>query len=231
MKKESEQSDFRYSTAQVEQEGFQYTFDQAEQECEVRETSAYKAGEELKTIEDYYALPDDERVELIDGRFYAMSAPTVNHQAWLVELVLLFRKYIDEKEGRCKVYIAPCDVRLDKDDYTMVQPDLMICCKRDQITEKRIEGVPDFVLEVTSPSSAYMDRHKKRQKYCDAGVREYWIVDSQKETVTVYHFEKSGEPVYYTFADKVPVGIYGEDCKIDFAQIRRRLSYFDEKRR
>ena len=86
-------------------------------------------------------------------------------------------------------------------------------------------------MEVTSPSSAYMDRHKKLQKYRDAGVREYWIVDSQKETVTVYHFEKGREPVYDTFADMVPVGIYGEDCKIDFAQIRRRLSYFDEKRR
>ncbi len=214
-----------------EQAGFQYTLDDAEKECEVRETSACKTDEELKTIDDYYALPDDERVELIDGRFYAMSAPTVNHQAWVVELLLLFRKYIDEKEGKCKVYIAPCDVRLDKDDYTMVQPDLMICCSQEQVTFKRIEGAPDFVLEIVSPSSVYLERHKKLQKYHDAGVREYWIVDPQKETVTVYHFEKSDEAVCYTFADRVPVGIYGGDCEIDFAQIRKRLSYFDEKRR
>ncbi len=231
MKKERKQRDFRYTPEQVEQDDFRYAFDQTEQECEVRETSAYKEDEELKTIEDYYALPDDERVELIDGRFYAMSAPTVNHQAWVVELLLLFRKYIDEKEGKCEVYIAPCDVRLDKDDYTMVQPDLMICCSQDQVTFKRIEGAPDFVLEVTSQSSVYLDRHKKLQKYRDADVREYWIVDPQKETVTVYHFEKSGEPMCYTFADMVPVGIYSGDCKIDFAQIRKRLSYFDEKRR
>ena len=226
-----QENDFLDTADNTKQTDFRYALNQTEQECKVCETSAYKADEELKTIDDYYALSDDERVELIDGRFYAMSAPTVNHQAWLVELVLLFRKYIDEKEGKCKVYIAPCDVRLDKDDYTMVQPDLMVCCKRDQITEKRIEGAPDFVLEIVSPGSVYLDRRKKLQKYRDAGVREYWIVDPHKETVTVYYFENSGEPVYYTFADMVPVGIYGGEYEINFAQIRNVLSYFDEKRR
>jgi len=176
-------------------------------------------------------LPDDERVELIDGQFYAMSSPTVNHQDWIFELAKAFDQYIEKNGGLCRVYLAPCDVRLDKDDYTMVQPDLMICCRRDQVMFKRIEGAPDFVLEIVSPGSVYLDRHKKLQKYRDAGVREYWIVDPQKETVTVYHFEKNGEPVYYTFADKVPVGIYGGECQIDFAKLRKKLSYLDEKRR
>ncbi len=224
-------NEFKDELDNKEQTDFRYTPDQTEQECEVRETSAYKVNEELKTIEDYYALPDDERVELIDGRFYAMSAPTVNHQDWIFELAKAFDRYIEKNRGLCRVYLAPCDVRMDKDDYTMVQPDLMICCSRDQVTFKRIEGAPDFVLEIVSPGSVYLDRHKKLQKYRDAGVREYWIVDPQKETVTVYHFEKSGEPVYYTFVDMVPVGIYGGDCEIDFALIRKRLSYFDEKRR
>ena len=152
-----------------------------------------------------------------------MSAPTIRHQDWVLELAIALKEFINKHRGSCKVHIAPCDVRLDKDDYTMVQPDLMVCCKRDRITEKRIEGAPDFVLEVTSPSSAYLDRHKTLQKYRDAGVREYWIVDPYKETVTVYHFEKSVEPVHYTFADKVPVGIYGESCEIDFAQLHEKI--------
>ncbi len=206
-----------------EQSGFRYAPNQTEQECEVRETSAYKEDEELKTLDDYYALPDDERVELIDGRFYAMSSPTVRHQDWVLELAVALKEFIDKHKGNCRVHIAPCDVHLDMDDYTMVQPDLMICCKRDQIAEKRIEGAPDFVIEVVSPSSVYLDRHKKRQKYRDAGVREYWIVDPLKETVTVYHFEKSGECAVYTFAEQIPVGIYGGACKIDFAHIRERL--------
>ena len=218
-----QENDFLDTVDNTKQTGFRYTPDQTGQECEVHETSAYKADEELKTIQDYYALPDDERVELIDGRFYAMSAPTVNHQDWVLELAVVLKEFIDKHKGNCKVHIAPCDVRLDRDDYTMVQPDLMICCNRDQIAEKRIEGAPDFVLEVTSPSSAYLDRHKKLQKYRDAGVREYWIVDPQKETVTVYHFEKSVEPVHYTFADKVAVGIYGGECQIDFAQLHEKI--------
>lgn len=216
-------NEFVNESDNIEQIGFCYATDQAEQECEVRETSAYKVDEELKTIKDYYALPDDERVELIDGRFYAMSSPTIRHQDWVLELAIALKEFINKHKGNCRVHIAPCDVRLDMDNYTMVQPDLMICCKRDQITEKRIEGTPDFVIEVVSPGSVYLDYHKKLQKYCDAGVREYWIVDPRKETVTVYHFEKSREPAYYTFADKVPVGIYGGACEIDFAHIRERL--------
>lgn len=189
-----------------------------------------KENEKLKTIEDYYALPDDERVELIDGRFYAMSNAAVIHQAWLGELCFELAEYIEMDEDLRCVCLPLCVVRFDCDNYTMLQPDVMICCEHDRITEKWIEGAPDFVLEVVSSGSAYLDYHKKLAKYCDAGVREYWIVDPRKETVTVYHFEKSDEAVCYTFADKVPVGIYGGDCEIDFAQIRERLSYFDEKR-
>ena len=205
-------------------------YETKEQEvCEVRETSAYQADEERKTIDDYYALPDDERVELIDGKFYAMSGPTVNHQAWLLELVMTMAQYIESKKGPCKVYMAPCDVRLDRDNYTMVQPDLMICCKRDQITYKRIEGAPDFVLEVMSPGSAYLDQHKKVQKYRDAGVREYWIVNPGKESITVYRFEEKAEPQHYTFDETVPVGIYNGDCRIDFAAMKEKLAYLYER--
>ena len=137
-------------------------------------------------------------------------------------------QYIESKKGPCKVYMAPCDVRLDRDNYTMVQPDLMICCKRDQITYKRIEGAPDFVLEVMSPGSAYLDQHKKVQKYRDAGVREYWIVNPGKESVTVYRFEQKAEPRHYTFDETVPVGIYGGDCRIDFAAMKEKLAYLYE---
>ena len=190
-----------------------------------------KNEKDLKTIDDYYALPDDERVELIDGRFYAMNNSTVIHQAWLGKLCFELAEYVEKNEDlRCRC-LPLCVVRLDCDNYTALQPDVMICCKCDRIMEKWIEGAPDFVLEVVSSGSVYLDYHKKLAKYCSAGVREYWIVDPQKETVTVYHFEKSGEPVYYTFADKVPVGIYGEDCEIDFAKLRKKLSYLDEKRR
>ena len=183
-------------------------------------TSIY---EERKTLDDYYALPEDERVELIDGKFYAMSAPTVWHQAWALELTVAFREYVKNHKGKCKVFVAPCDVHLDRDEHTMVQPDVMICCKREQITKNRIEGAPDFILEIVSPGSQYVDFHLKLRKYKEAGVREYWIVNPLIERVTVYHFEKTKQGKEYTFEEQIPVGIYAGDCVIDFAKLRETV--------
>lgn len=203
-----------------------YEYDMEKDEpCMVRETSTYQADEAVYTVDDYYKLPDDGRYELIDGKLYAMSAPSVLHQAILTELIFEFRKYIDQKRGNCKVYGAPCDVRLDQDHRTMVQPDLMICCRRDQITRKRIEGAPDLVIEIVSDSNSYIDYSKKLQKYCDAGVREYWIISPKKKRVLVYCFETSYEPESYSFEDEVPVGIYHGECRISFSEIQKRLDY------
>ncbi|MCC8167850.1 MAG: Uma2 family endonuclease, partial [Clostridiales bacterium] len=94
--------------------------------------SIKKQGE--YTIEDYYALPDEPRVELIDGVFYAMGAPTVRHQYILFELAVRFREHIKEKGGKCRALIAPCDVQLDCDDKTMVRPDVMVVCDRDKLS-------------------------------------------------------------------------------------------------
>ena len=76
------------------------------------------------TLKDYYALPEERRAELIDGVFYDMAAPSLRHQSILLSLAIQFRERIKEHHQACEVYIAPCDVKLDKDDYTMVQPDL-----------------------------------------------------------------------------------------------------------
>ena len=91
-----QENDFSDTTDNTKQTGFRYTPEQTGQECEVHETSAYKTDESLKNIDDYYALPDDERVELIDGRFYAMSTPTVNHQDWVLELAVVLKEFIDK---------------------------------------------------------------------------------------------------------------------------------------
>ena len=96
---------------------------------EFREPSAgYSAAqkERVYTIGDYYALPDDQRAELIDGVLYDMSAPSKQHQAILGDLYILFRECREKHGMPCSVYFAPLDVRLDKDDYTKVQPDLMV---------------------------------------------------------------------------------------------------------
>ena len=90
----------------------------------------------IHTIQDYYALPADRRAELIDGVFYDMAAPDGIHQDILLILGSIFRDHIRKNKGECKVYVAPRAVQLDPgDDKTIVQPDILIVCDRNKITD------------------------------------------------------------------------------------------------
>ncbi|MBO4394975.1 MAG: Uma2 family endonuclease [Eubacterium sp.] len=170
------------------------------------------------TIDDYLALPDDRRAELIDGVIYDMAAPTNLHQLITAEIHFQIMNYIRKKGGDCIPIISPSDVRLDgiDDDRTMIQPDVYIVCDRDKVDKKRTNGAPDFVLEVLSPSTRKKDMTKKLQKYSDAGVREYWIIDPDDGRVITYDLEHDCRVAIYTFHDKVPVMIYDGDLEIDF---------------
>lgn len=189
--------------------------------CENATNYNYKTGKKngAYTLADYYALPDDVRAELIDGYLIIIDAPTVTHQSIIGELYYYIRHYIKTKKGSCKVILSPVDVRLDNDDKTMLEPDLIVICESEKSDGKRINGAPDFVAEVVSPSSRKRDYLVKLNKYWTAGVREYWIIDPEKETVTTYLFQGSEDTFAvntYTFRDKIPVGIYYGDLVIDF---------------
>jgi len=140
------------------------------------------------TYEDYYSweLEEGERWELIDGKAYKMSAPTLNHQDVAGEI---FRQLANFLKGKkCKVYIAPVDVRLNYDtlDDTVVQPDVLVVCDKNKLSDIRaVKGAPDFAVEVLSPSNPNHDRVLKFNKYREAGVREFWIVDPVAKTVAV----------------------------------------------
>ena len=177
------------------------------------------------TEEDYYALPEGERVELIDGFFYDMkAAPSLSHQMIVGELYLLFRRCTDVHSPECEVYLSPCDVRLDRDKYTIVQPDILIICGKYDYAAHGIEGAPDLVVEVLSPSTRSKDMLLKSFKYQNAGVREYWIVDPKYKKVTVHLFkEEDYDPKTYDFHSQVPVGISKGRCSIDFSGILKKM--------
>jgi Uma2 family endonuclease len=174
------------------------------------------------TLEDYYALPDDVRAELIDGVIYYMTAPRRIHQEILGQLYLEFSGCIEKHNKRhgskCKVYFAPVDVRLFRDDRNMFEPDLIVLCHEDN-NEMRIEGAPEFVLEVLSDSTRSKDCLLKLNKYLQAGVHEYWIVDPRTRKIFAYDFKEDVLPEVFTFSDMVPVSISGGECKIDFRKI------------
>ena len=176
------------------------------------------------TLDDYYALPDERRVELIDGVFYDMSAPAVIHQKILGELYLLFRECVDAHGQECEVFLSPCDVRLDMDNKTMVQPDLFVICREYDLGIRAFDGAPDLTLEILSPSTRAKDMLLKLYKYQNAGVKEYWIVDPDQRQVLVYDLRTDTFiPEKYDFDAVIPICISDGECAIDFSRVNRAL--------
>lgn len=162
------------------------------------------------TSEDYWNLPGDQRAELIDGRLYSMAPPSRIHQKLSTRIASAFDRFISEKNGSCEVYSAPFAVNLNADDKTYVEPDISVICDRGKLTDRGCEGAPDLVIEIVSPSSRRIDYTKKNTLYAEAGVREYWIVDPEKERTVVYRYEDDAAPVFYLFTDRIPAGIFPE---------------------
>lgn len=168
------------------------------------------------TSEDYWNLPEGERAELIDGRFYNMAPPSRIHQKISGQIYKIVSNYIDAHHGSCEVYAAPFAVNLDADDKNWVEPDISVICDPNKLTDRGCTGAPDLIFEIVSPASRKMDYSLKNTIYSEAGVREYWIVDPAKERVTVYHYEEDVAPVIYSFSQEISVGIYqGLSIKID----------------
>ena len=161
------------------------------------------------TIDDIYDLPDGERAELIDGKIYFMAPPSRKHQRITMELSTIINNYIKSNNGSCEVDIAPFAVFLNADDRNYVEPDISVICDKNKLNDKGCVGAPDWIVEVVSPSSRTIDYTTKLFKYRTAGVREYWIVDPDKNRVMVYTFDVDGMNEY-SFTDNIPVAIYPE---------------------
>ncbi len=186
-------------------------------------SSALQPQPEIITLEQYEALPEEKRVEVFDGIIYDMASPSRIHQTLITDLITTFHTYIQKKNGDCEVFPAPFDVILAKEPLTIVQPDIMIVCDKDKLDEQRCNGAPDFIIEIVSPSNPSDDYIKKAFYYKNYGVREYWIVDPKRKTVTVHYFEKNEVSIQLSFESAVKVNIC-DDLYINFADICKRLN-------
>lgn len=184
---------------------------------------ALQKRSDLINLEQYENLPEDSPVEVFDGLIYNMASPSEAHQTISMELSTTINNYIRSKKGGCKVFHAPFDVILSNDPLTVVQPDIMVVCNKDKLDGKRCNGAPDFIIEIVSPGNPAEDYIRKLYYYQNAGVKEYWIVDPRRKTVTVNYFEKNLLNIQYSFDSIIKVNIY-EDLYIDFSEISSRLS-------
>lgn len=129
------------------------------------------------TYREYALLPEDgRRHELVEGEFYVTPAPGTDHQTVSRRLQQILMQQLEDT-GIAQVFDAPVDLLLD--ESTCVQPDLVLVrsARAHLIKPRAIEGGPDLVVEILSPSHPGNDRFLKRGVYARFGVPEYWIVD------------------------------------------------------
>ncbi len=187
---------------------------------------ALPAEKERYTFADVLAWPDNERAELIDGEVVLMApAPSRVHQGISMELSRQFANYLEGK--KCKAYHAPFDVRLfeqDKDTPedvdTVVEPDLVVICDPSKLDDRGCKGAPDMVVEILSPSTQRHDRLVKLGLYQRAGVREYWIVSPEEQTVQVF-LHKDGSLLPHEVYDRQGVAKVNvlDGCFIELSKV------------
>ncbi|MYC97027.1 MAG: Uma2 family endonuclease [Caldilineaceae bacterium SB0661_bin_32] len=150
------------------------------------------------TYDDYALLPDDgKRYEVIRGELYMSAAPRPLHQRVITRLSFFLEGFL-ENSALGTVFVAPIDVILPQKLGDPVQPDIVVVRRESLhiIDELNIQGAPDLVVEVLSPSSPAHDRNLKYDLYAEAGVQEYWIIDPHRRTVEI-HLLRSGAYVQH----------------------------------
>ena len=153
----------------------------------------------LYSYADYLTWQFEQAIELIKGKINKMAAPSRRHQriSWRMTI------NVDEifKGHPCDAYAAPFDVRLydrrksakaNKDIFTVVQPDLCIICDLTKLDDKGCLGAPDFIVEILSPGNSSKEMKTKKLLYEENAVREYWIIDPERETITTFHLQENG---------------------------------------
>ncbi len=144
------------------------------------------------TYEEFIKLTEEseQRYELIDGELFLLASPSYAHQTAVSEIISQFRNFFKGK--KCRPLTSPFDVTLVKGDNTkhVVQPDILVICDPENIDQKgRYWGIPSLVVEVLSPSSKKHDMFRKLNLYARTGIKEFWLVDTDKKAVYMYNFD------------------------------------------
>lgn len=151
------------------------------------------------TVADYMNTPDDVRYQLINGELVLAPSPSTRHQSISSELFVVLHQFV-RQHGLGMVWDAPLDVVLS--DNEVFQPDILFVSneRRAIVTEANIQGAPDLVVEILSPSTRQNDEGHKKDVYSRYGVKEYWIVDPEERKVAVLSGGASGLEPYAAFS-------------------------------
>jgi Uma2 family endonuclease len=145
------------------------------------------------TYDDFLLFPDDgQRHELIEGEHYVTPCPNLRHQKLLGRLHFALAGYLRDHPSFGEVYFAPFDVVFS--NWDVVEPDLIFVAG-DQLgilTDKNIVGAPALLVEILSPGTRKRDQQIKRRLFERGGVREYWMIDPDRNAVVIHRRDESG---------------------------------------
>lgn len=171
------------------------------------------------TYEDYLLLPDDKRYEIIEGDLMMMvHGPNTRHQEIIGKLYRYLSQFVEDNNLGI-FFIAPFDVILSR--YDVVQPDLIFVSKGREhiITEMNIQGAPDLVIEIMSQDRE-RDQVIKKKLYAKYGIKEYWLVDSETQTVEIMRLNEKGyRPVALFEARDILTSAALSSLKLDLTKI------------
>jgi len=141
------------------------------------------------TIADYMLLEEGAPFQLIENELIMSPSPNPEHQLLSIRISYLMMSYLESVNDQGFLVAAPMDVYLDEDNA--FQPDVLYISadRKEQLVKTRIEGAPDLVIEILSPSNAYYDLRQKKDVYEKHGVKEYIIFDPLQETGELYTLE------------------------------------------
>jgi Uma2 family endonuclease len=175
------------------------------------------------TVGDFLQLGEmSTPCELINGDLIMSPAPTPLHQTVSSNLNDLLKAEA-KKRGDTVLY-APIDVFID--NKNVFQPDLIYITRQrgDIISLRGVEGAPDIIIEIVSPSSVFIDRNKKKRAYQNAGTREFWLVDPANKTLEIYLHDQADHdtPHLYLVEQGVVKSTVLPDLAFDLSSIFQR---------
>lgn len=174
------------------------------------------------TYDDLRQIPEDDpfRHEVLDGVHVASPSPVYRHQT--ISRRIQFQLYEQiELKGLGQVVDAPMDIELGVHD--IVEPDIFVILKDNEhiITETHVRGAPDLIIEILSPSTSDRDLGIKKDRYEVSGVPEYWIVDPDARTVTVFTLT-AGARTYgmpEVHAEEILFSARGATAEVDLTKV------------
>ena len=173
-----------------------------------------------------YAIQDELKSELVQGREIAMSPASIRHIAIQRNLAIIIGNFLRGK--RCQLFMEASVVFDEENEFV---PDLMVVCDPDKIKKNHIDGAPDFVVEILSPSTRRRDITVKKDTYEKYGVKGYWIINPKEEAIEVYLLKDGKyelQEVYHNYTEEEWEGLDEEEMEQEKLKEDIKVSLYDD---